>query len=278
MRMHRPDVIQWPAEAIWEQVAPLLPGFTVEILPEIGSTNTELMRRAKDGKLEPTLLVAEQQTAGRGRLGRDWIDLTDRVENALPMLTFSLGLPMSPTSWSGLSLAVGVSLARSLATSIQLKWPNDLWLNERKLGGILIETTSINSQRYAVIGVGINILHAKPSATTALRTVPASLQEINSQAHAASTLVQVIEPLVRTILMFETQGFAPFQQSFNALDALQNRTVLIQDNMNSLANAEQQQNLNQGIAQGVDATGALIVLTTSGRQLVSSSEVSIKAM
>ncbi|HRH06626.1 MAG TPA: biotin--[acetyl-CoA-carboxylase] ligase, partial [Burkholderiaceae bacterium] len=85
--MHRPAVIQWPAEAIWEQVAPLLPGFTVEILPEIGSTNTELMRRAKDGKLEPTLLVAEQQTAGRGRLGRDWIDLTDRVDNALPMLT-----------------------------------------------------------------------------------------------------------------------------------------------------------------------------------------------
>ena len=280
--MHRPAFIQWPAEAIWEQVSPLLPGFTVEILPEIGSTNTELMRRAKDGKLEPTLLVAEQQTAGRGRLGRDWIDLTDRVDNALPMLTFSLGLPMSPTSWSGLSLAVGVSLARSLAPHIQLKWPNDLWLNERKLGGILIETTSINSQRYAVIGVGINILHAKPSATTALRTVPASLQEINSQAHATSTLAQVIEPLVRTIQMFETQGFAPFQQSFNALDALQNRTVLIQDNMNSLANAEQQQNLNQGItqgiAQGVDATGALIVLTTSGRQLVSSSEVSIKAM
>ena len=108
--------------------------------------------------------------------------------------------------------------------------------------------------------------------------MPASLQEINSQAHAASTLAQVIEPLVRTIQMFETRGFAPFQQSFNALDALQNRTVLIQDNMNSLANAERQQNLNQGIAQGVDATGALIVLTTSGRQLVSSSEVSIKAM
>lgn len=282
MRMHRPAVIQWPAEAIWEQVAPLLPGFTVEILPVIGSTNTELMRRAKDGKLEPTLLVAEQQTAGRGRLGRDWVALTERVDNALPMLTFSLGMPLSPVSWSGLSLAVGVSIASSLDPSIRLKWPNDLWLNERKLAGILIETTAINGQRYAVIGVGINILHAKPSATTALRTMPASLQEINSQAHATSTLAQVIEPLVRTIQMFETQGFAPFQQSFNALDALQNRTVLIQDNINSSANVEQQQNLKQGIAhgiaQGVDATGALIVLTTSGRQLVSSSEVSIKAM
>ena len=280
--MHRPAVIQWPAEAIWEQVAPLLPSFTVEILPEIGSTNTELMRRAKDGKLEPTLLVAEQQTAGRGRLGRDWIDLTDRVDNALPMLTFSLGLPMSPTSWSGLSLAVGVSLARSLATHIQLKWPNDLWLNERKLGGILIETTAINNQRYVVIGIGINILQAKQLSTSVLRTAPAWLQEINAQAQAASTLAQVITPLVHTLQLFETQGFAPFQKSFNALDALHNRTVLIQNNKESMADSVQLQGIDQGIsqglAQGVDISGALIVLTVNGRQLVSSSEVSIKAV
>ena len=280
--MHRPAFIQWPAEAIWEQVAPLLPGFTVEILPEIGSTNTELMLRAKDGKLEPTLLVAEHQSAGRGRLGREWIALTDRVDNALPMLTFSLGLPMSPTSWSGLSLAVGVCLASSLDPSIRLKWPNDLWLNERKLAGILIETTSINNQRYAVIGIGINILQATPQSTFALRTAPASLQEINLQAHAASTLAQVVAPLVRTIQLFETQGFGPFQQSFHAIDALRNRIVRIQDNMKSTVGSEHLQAFNQGIteglAQGVDETGALIVLTANGRQLVSSSEVSIKAI
>ena len=59
----------WPAESIWEQVAPLLPGFTVEVLPEIDSTNTELMRRARAGQAQPILLAAEHQTAGRGRLG-----------------------------------------------------------------------------------------------------------------------------------------------------------------------------------------------------------------
>ena len=64
--------MNWPAEAIWESVAPLLPGFTVEVLPEIDSTNTELMRRARAGQLEPILLIAERQTAGRGRLGRTW--------------------------------------------------------------------------------------------------------------------------------------------------------------------------------------------------------------
>jgi BirA family biotin operon repressor/biotin-[acetyl-CoA-carboxylase] ligase len=119
-------VIQWPAEAIWEQIAPLLPNFTVEVLPEIDSTNTELMRRAKAGQFEPVLLVAEKQTAGRGRLGREWHDLAQRDET-LPALTFSLGLPLSPSNWSGLSLAVGVSIATSLHADIGLKWPNDLW-------------------------------------------------------------------------------------------------------------------------------------------------------
>ncbi len=273
-------VTQWPAEAIWEQVAPLLPGFTVEILPEIGSTNTELMRRAKDGKLEPTLLVAEQQTAGRGRLGRDWIALSDRVNGELPLLTFSLGMPLSPASLSGLSLAVGVNLATNLDPSIRLKWPNDLWLNDRKLAGILIETTTTNGQRYVVVGIGINILQATPLSAATMRTAPAWLQEINTEAQAANTLALVVAPLVRAMQLFENQGFAPFQKAFNAIDALHNRTVVIQNNLKPIQDSEQlqsiDQHITQGVAQGVDKTGALIVLTANGRQLVSSSEVSIK--
>ena len=91
--------IRWPAEAVWEAVAPLLPGFTVEVLPSIDSTNTELMRRARAGQCEPTLLVAEQQTAGRGRLGRVW------QSDAGASLMMSLGLPLAPADWSGLSWA-----------------------------------------------------------------------------------------------------------------------------------------------------------------------------
>ncbi|MGH8803158.1 MAG: biotin--[acetyl-CoA-carboxylase] ligase, partial [Polaromonas sp.] len=84
--------IRWPAEALWEALAPSLPGFTVEVLPEIDSSNTELMRRFRGSagtppRAEPVLLVAEQQTAGRGRLGRSW--QSRRGDS----LTFSLGLP-----------------------------------------------------------------------------------------------------------------------------------------------------------------------------------------
>jgi BirA family biotin operon repressor/biotin-[acetyl-CoA-carboxylase] ligase len=125
------------------------------VLPEIDSSNTELMRRARAGRTEPVLLVAERQSAGRGRLGRAW------QSAAGDSLTFSLGLPLAPADWAGLSLAVGVSVAESLHPRIRLKWPNDLWVDDRKLAGILIETASAGGSaaaRYAVVGIGINIV------------------------------------------------------------------------------------------------------------------------
>ena len=104
--------IHWNAEALWEAIAPQLPGFTVEVLPTIDSSNTELMRRARDGLTDPVLLIAEQQTQGRGRLGRNW------VSGVGDSLMFSLGLPLAPRDWSGLSLAVGVSVALWVASAV----------------------------------------------------------------------------------------------------------------------------------------------------------------
>ena len=268
--------IQWPAEAIWEAVSPLLPSFSVEILPEIDSTNTELMRRAKAGQVEPILLVAEKQTAGRGRLGRDWHDLVARAPTSLPALTFSLGMPLSPQDWSGLSLAVGVSVAQSLHPAIGLKWPNDLWLKERKLAGILIETAVFNGQRYVVIGVGINICEPSPTSAaalnTALRTPPAWLQELLPHINAPEVLLRVIPHLIHTVQAFEAYGFSPFQARFNALDVLRDRTVTLHDGQTSLDDAAR----TMGSAHGVSENGALMVLTGTGMQLVSSSEVSVR--
>ena len=187
--------MRWPAEAIWEAIAPLLPGFTVEILPEVDSTNTELMRRARAGQTEPVLLVAETQTAGRGRLGRGWHSAPGAS------LTFSLGLPLAPADWSGLSLAVGVSLAGSLHPAIGLKWPNDLWWEQRKLAGILIETAAIGSQRHAVIGIGVNI--AAPPTQEGLATPAAALQELLPGIDAPGALLKIAEPLVRALVAFE---------------------------------------------------------------------------
>jgi len=250
-------MLRWPAEAIWEAVAPGLPGFTVEVLPEIDSSNSELMRRARNGQAEPVLLVAERQTAGRGRLGRAW------QSAAGDSLTFSLGLRLAPADWSGLSLAVGTSVAESLHPAIRLKWPNDLWLQDRKLGGILIETASFGEGaggRYAVIGIGINIA---PRPATGLSTPPAALRELLPEVDAPAALLRLAAPLVRDLQGFEQVGFRAFQPRFEARDALRDRPVTLSDG-------------TAGTAHGVSEAGSLLVHTAAGLQAVSSSEVSVR--
>ena len=256
-------------ESVWQAVVPDLPGFTVEVLPSIDSTNTELMRRARAGLMEPVLLAADEQTAGRGRLGKGW------HSRAGQSLTFSLALPMAPSDWSGLSLAVGVSLAHSLHPDVRLKWPNDLWLHQRKLGGILVETAGTGDpavrQRLVVVGVGINIARPDGSAVAALAATatqvaamaPAGLSEVLVGVTAGEVLAQVAPALVRDLLAFESQGFAAFSQRFAQLDALQGLAVQLTDG-------------TRGTACGVDASGALQVLTSQGMRAINSAEVSVR--
>jgi len=255
--------VHWSAEALWQALEPLLPGFSVEILPEVASTNTELMRRARLGRADPLLLVAERQTAGRGRLGRSW---SSHGEGQAPephaSLTFSLGLPLAPADWSGLSLAVGLAVAHSLHPDVQLKWPNDLWVAGRKLGGILIETVSVEDVRYAVIGIGLNI--ALP-AEQDLRTPAAALRELMPEMNAAQALERIALPLVQTVLRFASEGFGPLRNAYLARDALLGREVLCTDGTG-------------GVAQGVDDDGALVLQTALGMKKISSAEVSVRPL
>ncbi len=265
----------WPAEAIWEAVSPNLSGFTVEILPELDSTNTELMRRARAGQTEPSLLVAERQTAGRGRLGRVWLDGDGAGAEAVgSSLKFSLGLPLQRQDWSGLSLAVGIAVVESLlhaanlplsAVNLGLKWPNDLWQGEHKLGGILIETFGQTLPRYVVIGIGINITPPVPTAAVSFSTPPAGLQTLWPQADAGQALLWIAPALIAAVQQFDRDGFAPFQARFNALDVLRDAAVHLSDG-------------SSGTARGVDASGALRVQTANGIQAISSGEVSVRPL
>lgn len=261
---------QWPSESLWESLVPHWPGFTVEVLPEIDSSNSELMRRARAGRCEPTLLVAEHQTAGRGRLGRPWV--TDRVPGGGaqgPALMFSVGVSLAPQDWSGLSLAVGLSVAQSLQPAmgpqIGLKWPNDLWVNDHKLAGILIETATAGQGRFAVIGIGINI--AAPQAT-GLSTPAAGLASLQPGQTAAQALWQVVLPLMATLRRFEAEGWAPFRAGFDARDVLRGREVRVLD---PTSGHEQ-----VGQALGVGDDGGLRVQLPTGVISVTSGEVSVR--
>ena len=298
--------IRWGAEALWEQLVPLLPGLSVEVVARVLSTNTSLLERARatpdtraDGAdvlvrrsvesgafgrravdLQPCLLVAEHQSAGRGRQGRPWQSLPGAS------LTFSLGLPLAAADWSGLSLAVGVALCEALAPAgpagseqngpqIGLKWPNDLWLMDgtlqsaatgRKLGGILIETVAAgaaaDSKRLVIIGIGLNVL---PFEAAEANTGFASLHELDADATAPAVLAKIALPLVQALQLFEREGFAAFADRFAARDLLRGRSVRTTST-----------EAPEGIARGVSEHGALLVQSAAGIASVSSGEVSVR--
>ena len=302
--MSESPTIDWGAEALWEQLVPLLPGLSIEVVPRVGSTNTALLERARaipdtrSGELDvlvrrsqessafgrraidlqPCLLVAEHQTAGRGRQGRLWQSAVGAS------LTFSICLPLAARDWSGLSLAVGSALADALDPTdpaspgrhIGLKWPNDLWLTDgpvqetaprgRKLGGVLIETVAAGSaqggSRLVIVGIGLNVL---PFDTAEVRTGFASLQELDPQAAAPSTLARIARPLIDALRLFEQHRFAAFADRYRARDLLFGRPV-------QTAGGESV----RGTARGVSADGALIVETPAGPVSVVSGEVSVR--
>ena len=288
--------LHWNAEGLWERLEPQLPGLSVEVVARIASTNTALLERARIAStpgadndavvvrrsvesgafgrrsvdLQPCLLVAEHQTAGRGRQGRTW--------QAAPgaSLTFSLALPLAPHDWSGLSLAVGVALADALdpagtnARRLGVKWPNDLWLMDggiagasgRKLGGILIETVAAGAHRLAVVGIGLNILPLEAAQAT---NGVAWVQELDPQANAPAVLARVAPALVQALQRFEREGFAAFADAFAARDVLAGRAV-----------RTTHPELPEGIALGVAADGALRLQTPHGERPLASGEVSVR--
>ena len=270
----------WNAEDLWLDIVPKLPGFTVEVLPEIDSSNTELMRRARAGQCEPIVLVAESQTAGRGRQGKAWLNQPGDC------LMYSLGLVLNPLDWSGLSLVVGLSIAESLqrhapadAPQIGVKWPNDLWLHDgRKLGGTLIETATLpansnhapcfgagqGTPRFVIIGTGINVRLPQTTADT-LSTPAACLQDIDHRWTAPQALAQLLPRLVNDVLLFAAQGFAPFQARFAACDVLRGQRVHLSDG-------------SSGEALGVLADGTLQLRTPAGLRNVISGDVSVRPL
>ncbi len=253
--MDRARDLRAAAEGLWPALVPLLPGLTIEVPERIASTNTAVVERARAGDASPCLMVAVEQTAGRGRLGRAW------AARPGDSLAFSLALPLAPADWSGLSLAVGVALAPALHGRIALKWPNDLWLDGRKLGGILIETVSAGPARLAVIGVGLNVAPVEvPDAASA------SLRELDAELSDAAALQRVALPLVQALRRFEREGFAAFAAAFDARDALRGRAVTT-----TLADAP------EGTALGVAADGSLRLRLPGGAlRTVASGEVSVR--
>jgi BirA family transcriptional regulator, biotin operon repressor / biotin---[acetyl-CoA-carboxylase] ligase len=235
----------------------------VRVVAQTGSTNDDLLAEVRTLE-RPTLLWAQQQTAGRGRAGRSW----HAAEGAT--LTFSLAWKFSLPLHAlvGLPLAVGVTVADVLALyaiDVHLKWPNDLLRDGRKLGGILIETARDGDSCWAVIGIGINMALPQQldGATAAIAAAAPELQADRGQVIAALTTA-----LAENLALFEQQGFAAFAARWNMRHAHAGKQVNIIDRGAVM---------HSGRAAGVDAQGCLQLDTAQGRVAIVAGDVSLRA-
>lgn len=229
-------------------------------LAECGSTNTEALNHLREGG-GALLVSADRQTAGRGRQGKAW--LSDDAS-----LTFSLAvaLPMA-LDLAGLSLVVGCAIADALdpgAGRIQLKWPNDLFLDGAKLGGILIETVATPAgQRGVVIGVGLN-LRPLPEGVdrSAFASGHAALHSLDATLTATAVLNRLAPALAAMLADFESMGFAPWRAAFERRDLSAGRPVRV--------------GTQPGIARGVNERGELLLETAAGTQPCVAGELSLR--
>lgn len=238
------------------------------VFPEIDSTNAEVMRRIEQGAGSGLACTAEQQMAGRGRLGRQWVSPFARNIYLSLMWEFSQGA----AALEGLSLAVGVAASRALeqvgVKGVRLKWPNDILYEGDKLGGILLEMVGDASGTcQVVIGIGINV--AMPAAAG-----QAIDQRWTDLAHVAgeqapsrnALLAALLSELLPLAAGFEAGGFGPWQKPWSELDAFAGTSVI-------LHSGDHRQG---GVCRGVDDRGALQLETTTGIQKIYGGEISLR--
>jgi BirA family biotin operon repressor/biotin-[acetyl-CoA-carboxylase] ligase len=244
----------------------------LQLLFEVDSTSTRLLASEAPPLGLADVCASELQHAGRGRLGRRWI------------APFGSGLAIS-VAWSfsdagralpALSLAVGVAVARALvragARGIALKWPNDIWFQDRKVGGVLVEIRAeAGGPAHVVIGVGLNVL--LPAAArleieaggARVAAVADACGAPPSRNHVAGTL---LDELLSMLVECEAAGFAAFRDEWAALDALNGRSVEVRLG----------DKITTGSARGADLDGALLVEVDGGLQRFVSGEASLRLM
>jgi BirA family biotin operon repressor/biotin-[acetyl-CoA-carboxylase] ligase len=249
------------------------------------STNDDLLARWRAGTLEqPVARIARQQTAGKGRAGRVWL------AQAEDTLCFSLAYPFScrPHALSGLSLVIGLCVINGIAAALgttenalfdqglRLKWPNDLLLNNAKLGGILIEGGQVNpsSPTWMIIGVGLNIqnetaLQQKLEGQSAFGA--AALEQLVSKEAPVPDIefiwLKIIDSFEKYLTEFERSGFTPFKDAWERWDAFRGQAVYI--------SGAGTQTLH-GIASGVDSSGALLLNQPHQNIAIHAGDVSLR--
>lgn len=243
-------------------------GYVLKTVEETRSTNTQLTQDALAGASHRTVLYADYQHAGRGRRGRDWQSPLGGGLAFSVLWRFERGMDQL----SGLSIAVGLALARALADRcplpIKLKWPNDVLAGYRKLAGILVEVQGeLSGPSFAVIGIGVNE-HLPARYRQEIDQAVVDLAEMGVQSSRAELLHGILSELARTMELFEQEGIRPILAEWPHWHAHEGRAVFLRT---------PDGHRHTGTASGLDEAGNLLLTLASGEQRkFSAGEVSLR--
>jgi len=245
-----------------ERLEPALidvPGVEVRVVERCTSTNSGLL---SEKSVESILLVAEEQTTGRGQHGRRW----ESAPGADVAFSLSCHVQRPARELASLSLVAGVAAARALralgVTAASVKWPNDLVVGGAKLGGILVETRAEAGSTLAVIGVGINCFR-RPGLERRLRRPVAALDQFIRPSRNA-VIAAIARSLLGALVRFDAEGFAAARAEWEAMDAHAGQRLRVR-----LADGRSV----SGIGAGLAADGALRLVTRRGERSVHSGRI-----
>lgn len=246
-----------------------LQALPVQVALVTASTNEDALREVSAGAATPFACLAERQLAGRGRRGRAWQSpLGSNIYLSL-CLSFELGA----AALEGLSLVVGLGVLDVLRRAglderAGLKWPNDLWVDGRKLAGILIELAGdMDGRCQVVIGVGINLVPLPDSmADEVVQPWTDLASELGQRPQRNALVADLLATLLASCERFAREGFAPFRDHWQAVDVLMGRAVLVSSGPNTVA----------GRCCGVDPRGALLVDVDGEVQALHGGEVTLR--
>jgi len=240
-------------------------GQHVQCFDELDSSNREAMRQAEAGAVEGTVIFADRQTAGRGRLGRTWHTVQDS-------LAFSIILrpPLPPEKVPQLSLLTAVALQQALSqycADIRIKWPNDLLIHGAKVSGILTEMRAEPGLVQAVVvGIGINLTTPEQGwpndISQAVTDLQSHYQQPISRLQCATAVLKSMDDWYAVYLK---QGFAPIRNAWWEVHAASGKPVRVQHGKTYI----------EGTAQALDDDGALLLATEDGLKRIIAGELEL---
>jgi BirA family biotin operon repressor/biotin-[acetyl-CoA-carboxylase] ligase len=238
----------------------------LDVLLNTESTNSYLLDKASDHMGKRYAVLAEKQESGRGRRGRTWVSPFGKNIYLSMLWSFSGGIG----SLEGLSLVIAIAVEKALAElgvdDAKLKWPNDVYLNNKKLAGILLEVSGeYSGYCQVVIGIGLNINLSEFDAKN-IDQPWAQLSEHLKDTDRNTVAAVMINHLIKAIEEFDKNGFSAFKDYWLERDAFINKEVdLILPNL-----------VRSGVARGVNGKGELLLETAKGLESINAGELSLR--